>query len=183
MLGERGGQRDSVGIVPLAQLVLVCHRAGGGAGAEQRAAEAGALLVGPVDEAHGDRRLTLLGQPPQHLDSAHDVQAAVEPAAVRDGVDVPADQQRTLGGAGQREPLITGLVDLLLDGHSRELPAQPLARALPRLRPRHALGAVLVPGQRLELAQLFDGAGRLERHARSLIADDGDRLDLDLQLR
>ena len=183
MLGERVGQRDAVGVAPLAQLVLVGHRAGGGAGAEQRAAEARALLVGPVDEPHGDRRLALLGQPSQHLDAAHDVEAAVEPAAVRHGVDVAADEQRALGGAAQREPLVAGLVDLLLDRHGGELPAQPLARPLPRLRPGDALGAVLVSGQLLELAQLLDGAGRLERHARSLIADDGDRLDLDLELR
>ena len=39
-----------------AQLVLVGHRARGRARAEERAAEARALLVGPVDEPHGDRR-------------------------------------------------------------------------------------------------------------------------------
>ena len=42
--------------LPRAQLVLVGHRAGGGARAEQRAPEARALLVGPVDEPHGRRR-------------------------------------------------------------------------------------------------------------------------------
>ncbi len=40
--------------------------------------------------------------------------------------------------------------------------------ALPRLRPRDALGAVLVAGQLLELAQLLDGAGGVERHAPTL---------------
>ena len=158
MLGERGRQGDAVGVAPLAQLVLVCHRTGGRAGAEQRAAEARTLLVGPVDEAHGDRRLALRGQAPQHLDAAHDVEAAVEPAAVRHRVDVPADEQRPLGCAAQREPLVACLVDLLLDGDGGELPAQPLARPLPRLRPRHALRAVLVARQLLELAQLVDRA-------------------------
>ncbi len=106
MLGERVRQRDPVGVAALAQLVLVGHRAGGGARAEQRAAEARALLVGPVDEAHGDRGLALLGEAAQHLDAAHDVEAAVEPAAVRHRVDVAADQQRALGRAAQREPLV-----------------------------------------------------------------------------
>ena len=78
---------------------------------------------------------------------------------------MPADQQRALGRAAQREPLVAGLVDLLLDGNCRELAAQPLARPRPRLRPRHALRACLVPGQLLELVQLIDSAGRLERHA------------------
>ena len=72
-----------------------------------------------------------------------------------------ADEQRALGRAAQREPLVARLVDLLLDGHGCELPAQPLARPLPRLRPGHALRAVLVAGQLLELAQLLDGAGGL----------------------
>ena len=93
VLGERVRQRNAVGVTPLAKLVLVGHRARGGARAEQRAAEARALLVGPVDEPDGDRGLALLGQPPQHLDSAHDVEAAVEPAAVRHRVDVAADEQ------------------------------------------------------------------------------------------
>ena len=79
-----------------------------------------------------------------------------------------ADQERALGRAAQREPLVAGLVDLLLDGHCGELPAQPLARPLPGLRPGHPLRAVLVARQLLELAQLLDGTGRLERHARSL---------------
>ena len=73
------------------------HRAGRGRRAEERAAEARALLVGPVDEPDRERRLAFLGDPAQHLDARHDVQAAVEPAAVRHRVDVPADQQRALG--------------------------------------------------------------------------------------
>ena len=105
--------------VQLAQLVLVGHRARRRGRAEERAAEARALLVGPVDEPHRERRRALLGDPPQHLDAGHDVQAAVEPAAVRHRVDVAADQQRALGGAAEREPLVAGLVDLLLDGAGR----------------------------------------------------------------
>ena len=61
--------------------------------AEQAAAEAGAFLVGPVDEPHGHGRRPFRGDPAHDLDARHDVQAAVEPAAVRHRVDVPADQQ------------------------------------------------------------------------------------------
>ena len=46
--------------------------------------------------------------------------------------------------------------------------AQPLARPLPRLGPGDALSAVLVAGQLLELAQLGDGAGGVERHGATL---------------
>ena len=112
---QRVGQRDAVGVVPLPQLVLVGHRAAGGRRAEERAAEARALLVGPVDEPHRHRRLPVLGDPAQHLDPGHDVQAAVEPAAVRHRVDVPADQHRALRGAAQREPLVARLVELVLE--------------------------------------------------------------------
>ena len=164
MLGERVRQRDTVGVAPLPQLVLVGHRAGRGARAEQRAPEARALLVGPVDEPHGDGRLTFLRDTAQHLDAAHDVETAVEPAAVRHGVDVAADEQRAVGGAAQREPLVACLVDLLLDRHRGELAAEPLPRPLPGLRPGNPLGTVLVAGQLLELAQFVHGAGRLERH-------------------
>ncbi len=160
VLGERVRQRDAVRVAALAQLVLVAHRAGGRRGAEERAAEAGTLLVGPVDEPHGQRRRAFLGDPAQHLDARDDVEGAVEPAAVRDGVDVAADQERPLGGARQREPLVAGLVDLFVGAGRDDLLAQPLARALPRLGPRDALRAVLVAGQLPQLAQLRDGPFR-----------------------
>ena len=66
--GERVRERDPVRVAPLAQLVLVAHRAGGRRRAEERAAEARALLVRPVHEPHGQRRCPVLGDPSQHLD-------------------------------------------------------------------------------------------------------------------
>ncbi len=51
---------------------------------------------------------------------------------------------------------------------SVQLPAQPLARPLPGLRPRDSLSAVVVPGQLLELAKLIDGPAGLQRHAATL---------------
>src|SRR5439155_9209947 len=115
--------------------------------------EASALLVGPVDETHRGRRLAVLGDAAEHLDRGEHVEAAVQPAAVRHRVDVPAEQHRSLRPAAEREPLIAGLVDLLLERKPGELAAQPLPRALPRVRPGDALGAVLVAGQLAELAQ------------------------------
>ena len=97
VLAQRVRQRDRRRASrSCAQLVLVAHRAGGRRRAEERAAEARALLVGPVDEPDRQRRRALLGDPPQHLDAGDDVEAAVEPAAVRHRVDVAADQQRAL---------------------------------------------------------------------------------------
>jgi hypothetical protein len=71
---------------------------------------------------------------------------------------VTADQQRPLGVAREREPLVAGLVDLLLDRDVAQLAPQPLARLRPRVGPGDPLGAVLVAGQLPELAQLLDGA-------------------------
>ena len=68
-----------------------------------------------------------------------------------------AEQERALRGARQREPLVPGLVDLLLGADGDDLLAQPLAGALPGLGPRDALRAVLVAGQLLQLAELRDG--------------------------
>ncbi len=68
VLAQRVRQRDAVAVGQRAQLVLVGHRAGRGGRAEEGAAEARALLVGPVDEPHGHGRRALLRDPPQHLD-------------------------------------------------------------------------------------------------------------------
>ena len=55
------------------------------------------------------------------------------------------------------------LVDLRLDRQS-SLPTPSSPRLHPGVRPGDALGAVLVAGQLLQLAQLGDGAARVERH-------------------
>ena len=76
-----------------------------------------------------------------------------------------ADQERAVGRPAEREPLVAGGVDRLLEREALELPPQPLARARPRVRPRDALGAVLVARELLQLAELGHGPRRLERHA------------------
>ena len=157
-------EAHAVGVAALPELVLVGHRAGGGARPEQRAAEARPLLVGPAHEPDGDGRRAALGDAAQHLDARDDVEGAVEPAPVRDGVDVPADQQGPLGIAPQREPLVAGLVDLLDGAGGRDLAGEPRLRGDPGVGPGHALGAVVVPGQLPELAKLGDGSTWVERH-------------------
>ena len=157
-----------VAVGQLAQLVLVAHRAAGGRGAEERAAEARALLVGPVDEPDRDGRRALLGDPSQHLGAGDDVEAAVEPAAVRHRVDVPADQDGALRLAAQRPPVVAGSVALALEREPVEEPVEPRARRVPGVRPRDPLGAVLVARELLELAQLGDDATGIEGHGATL---------------
>jgi hypothetical protein len=103
VLGEASGSSTPSPVRELPQLLLVVHRPGRGARAEQAAAEARALLVGPVDEPDGDARSAFLAKAAQHLDATHHVQAAVEPAAVRYRVDVAADQQLARSAPAQRE--------------------------------------------------------------------------------
>ncbi len=143
-------------------------REGDPASVLQRAAEARALLVGPVDEPDGERRLPVCCDAPQHLDAGHHVQAAVEPAAVRHGVDVAADEDGLVGGAAQSEPLVARRVDGLLRPGPVHPPAQPFTCPFPGLRPRHPLRTVLVTGQLLELAELLHDTARLEWHAATL---------------
>src|SRR5439155_2668016 len=146
VLTQRVRKRDPLTVPPLPKLVLVVHRPRSRGRPEQRTPEPRPLLVRPVHEPDRHRRLALLGQPPHDLDPRDDVQRPVEPAAVWDRVDVPADQDGPLGPSAERPPLIPGRVDLLLERQAGKLLAQPLARALPRVRPRNPLRAALVPG-------------------------------------
>ena len=57
----------AVAVAQVAHLVQV-ERAGARGGAEQAAPEAGALLVGPVDEPQADRRRPALGLRAQRLE-------------------------------------------------------------------------------------------------------------------
>ena len=112
--------------------------------------------------------VALRRDPAQHLDAGNDVEAAVEPAAVRHRVDVPAEEQRAIGLAAKREPLVARLVDLLDRAGRRDLVAQPGARRLPRLGPRDALRAVLVAGELLQFPQFGHNTRRSERHDATL---------------
>jgi hypothetical protein len=154
---DRFGQRDSVAVGQLSQLVLVSHRARRRTGAEKRTAEARPLLVGPADEADRHRRLALPGDPAEDLGAGDHVERAVEPPAVGNRVEVPADQQLLLRPTSQRPPLVPRLVEGHLGTGPFELPGHPVLRLHPRVRPGHSLSAVLVAGQLAELLQVGDG--------------------------
>jgi hypothetical protein len=165
---DRVRQRHAVPIRQLPELVLVSHRARGGTRPEQRTPEARALLVGPADEPHGDRWLALLRDSAEHLGAGDHVQRAVEPAAVRDRVEVAADQQLLVGAAVERPPLVARLVERHLRAGAFELRGHPLLRLHPGVGPRNPLGAVLVARELAELLQLGDGTAGIERHWREL---------------
>ena len=140
----------ALAVLEVADLVDL-ERAGAGRGAEQAAAEARALLVGPVDEAQPDRAVAF-GVLAQDLKGGEQPQRAVEPAAGGHGVDVRADDHEAVLLAGEVGPDVAGLVGLDLDRQLLELAADQLTRLDPLVGPADAAGAALAAGQLGELA-------------------------------
>ncbi len=90
-------------------------------GAEQRATEAGAFLVGPVDDADRHRQLDAVTMEcPQHLGTGQHSEAAVEPAAVRNRVEMAAEHDPVGTRARQRHPQVAGRVGVGVDRHTVE---------------------------------------------------------------
>ncbi len=82
---QGGGQRDVIAVCEGAGFFQV-EVAGKGRGAEQAFPEARAFLIRPIDESDGDGRAAgvFRGDASHDLYSGHEVQAAIEPAAVGD---------------------------------------------------------------------------------------------------
>ena len=96
--------------------------------------KARAFFVGPIDQTNCDGRLALVLRvdAPQNFDAGQHVQTAIEPAAVRHGIDVAADEQRFVGFAAQGRPKISGRVIVNFQPPiSSTLPAQPFSRLRP----------------------------------------------------
>src|SRR5271165_3647037 len=98
-------QADAIAVSP-APVGLNGLRPGKCGGTEEAAAKARALLVGPVHQANGDRRLAVevLRQTTQHLETGEDAEAAVEPAAVGNGVKMTAKNESPIGIAAKSRP-------------------------------------------------------------------------------
>ena len=92
VLGEHIGQLGALFVGEAAQYVDV-ERADRGGRAEQAAAEAGAFLVGPVDQRDGDGWRALSSERAEQFEPGHHPESAVEPAAFRHAVEVRADDE------------------------------------------------------------------------------------------
>src|SRR5215211_7725094 len=124
----------------------------------RRSSDLGALLVGPLHEPQSDGAL-LRCEHPQDLKRPDDVESAIEPAAVRDGVYVPAEQDGLLGVARRGGPDVAGLVAFDLHAvYLFELVFEPLARLDPLVCPGHPACALRTAGQFGELLELVYGA-------------------------
>ena len=135
-------QRDAIPVLQAARLVEVqvpraCR------GTEQAFAEPRALLVRPIHQPHRHRRLAVVFRvdAPQDLHAGEHVETAVEPAAVRHGIDVAADEQaffatRPAGWTRDFRPRRCG----------SPLAAPPFRlEPLPRLRPRRVKATRCAP--------------------------------------
>ena len=168
-LRERVLQPRAVGVAQVAHVVRV-ERPRGGGRAEQAAAEARPLLVGPVDEPDRDRRRRPGGQRPDGAERGRDPERAVEPPARGHRVDVRADDHEPLALPSELGPDVAR--DVTVDGHGQlaELAQQPLAGLQPVRRPRQSAGAVGPAGQLGQLTQVGEDAVRID-HAGTATAD------------
>ena len=98
---ERLRQGDAIAVREAARLVQV-QIAGAGGGTKQTFSKTRALLIRPIHQPHGDRRPAgiLCIEAAQNFQTGQQVQAAIQPAAVGDRIQVTADDQRAPGATG-----------------------------------------------------------------------------------
>ena len=139
--------------------------AGAGGGTEEAFAEAGAFFVCPIDESDGDGWAIGVGggEMAEDGEGGEGAEAAVEPAAVGDGVDVAADDEGAFGLAGEGGPEVAGLVAVGFDaGDGVDFLLEPGAGGAPDGGEGYTLGAVFVPCERAEFFEFGDGGGGIE---------------------
>lgn len=165
--GKCGGKWDAIPVFE-SPCFFKIEMAGKCGRAEQAFSEAGTFLVRPVNQADGDGWFPFIFG----VDSAHDfhpgheVQAAVEPAAIGHGVDVPADEQAFFGCTGEGEPEVTGGVGVGLHGKFCGFFDQPFPRLGPGGRECDPLGAVIITSQLTQLFEVVDGALGMQKAGR-----------------
>jgi len=97
------------------------------------------------------------------FDAGDEVEASIEPAAVRYGVDVAADEKGLIGFAVEGEPEVSGCIEVGFDGEFGHFGFQPIARGLPNGGERDALGTIVIAGEGAEFLQIHDRAFWVER--------------------
>jgi hypothetical protein len=92
----------------------------------------------------------------QHFERGRDAEAAVEPAAVRNGIEMAADNYGLRRSARQRDPVVAGRISRDVEPERGDFAAKPVARVTPDRSPRETLRSVggCRPGG--ELAQIGD---------------------------
>ena len=111
VLFERGGKGDALFVAQRARFIHV-EMAGAGGRSEKAFAKSRAFLIRPIDETDCYRwpAVVLRIDAAKNLDAGQGVQTAIEPAAVRDGIDVSADEERPGRFTPQRRPKVPGFI-------------------------------------------------------------------------
>ena len=125
-------------------------------GTEKAPAKARALLVGPIHQTNGDGRLAVvvLCQTAQHLETGEDAKAAVEPAAVGNGVEMTAKNKGPIGVAAKGRPGVSRGIEVVLHRQLRQLALKPGSRLEPGFAPGDALRSMIVRGERPKLLKI-----------------------------
>ena len=106
--------------------------------------------------------MVLLVDSAQDGQAGQDAEAAVQPAAVRHGIQVTAEDQGLRRVSREGDPVVPGGVLVLFDGQIRQFLPVPAAGLQPGVGPGDSLCAVFVAGQGAELLELGDGLVRVD---------------------
>jgi hypothetical protein len=133
---------------------------------EKAAAKASPLLVGPVHQANGDRlfAVVVLGQATEHLEAGEDSQAAIEPTAIGNGVEMTPEDESTIRVAAKRGPGVPRGIEVVLHRQLCQFALKPGARFEPGFTPGDALRSVIVRRERAKLVQIRNGSVWVEWH-------------------
>ena len=148
VLFQGGGKGDALFVAERARFIHV-EMAGAGGRSEKTLAESRPFLIRPIDETDRDRgpAVVLRMDAAKNFDGGQRVQTAVEPAAVRDGIDVSADEERLRRFAAQGCPKVPGFIGPNIRAERFEFFPEPGPRFRPRLGESHALRAIFVAGE------------------------------------
>ncbi len=115
-------------------------------GSEQAAAETRAFFVGEVNQSNGDGRAAgeFGRNAAQHFKGRQEAETAVQPAAIWNGVEMAAKQQRFFRRALQSHPAIARRVEMMFDGQAFQFGFEPGAGFEPSVGPGNTLGAVFI---------------------------------------
>ena len=166
---QRRFERNAI-LVSANAVCLDAVGTGKGGRSQQASAEARAFFVGPVDQAnrYGWTARVFVRETAQDFECGQDVQTAVEPAAVRHRIEMPAKQQRLFRCSAQGDPTVARGVQMMFHRQAGELGLKPLARLEPDVGPGNALSAVFIARQFAQFFQFGHRSLRIQAHNRSV---------------
>src|ERR1017187_9959049 len=129
-----------------------------------------AFFIGPTHKAHGYWRLAMVLRidAAKNFHARHYIETAVQPATVRHGIKVAADEQTFVRCAAQGEPRVASGVVVNFERQPFDCFAQKFPRCQPGFSEGDALRAVFVAGEHAEFLQFGDGAFGIKQDAHTI---------------